>query len=240
MTEEEKKAIMRRRIISIACFAVFVAFFVVVFFVVGRPMIQFVSDPAKFRAWVDRSGMLGRLAFLCMTVLQIIVAIIPGEPIEIGAGYAFGILEGTLLCLIGILIGSTVIYLFSKYLGIKAVEAFYPKEKLNSLSFLQNNTKLNSLTFILFFIPGTPKDMLTYFIGLTPMKLHTFLLISVIARFPSVITSTVGGSALGEENYVFSAIVFGVTAILSVAGIFIYRRFTAKHQKRKDDNIHFP
>ena len=54
------------------------------------------------------------------------------------------------------------------------------------------------LTFVLMTIPGTPKDLLTYFVGLTDMKLGTFLLISLVGRLPSVLSSTVGGHLLDQ------------------------------------------
>ncbi len=74
------------------------------YFFIGRPMIRFVGDTGRFRAWIDSHGIYGRLAFLGMMCLQIIVAFIPGEPLEIAAGYAFGAAEGLLLCLLGSII----------------------------------------------------------------------------------------------------------------------------------------
>lgn len=67
------------------------------------------------------------------------------------------------------------------------------------------------------------------------MKLHTFLLISTIARIPSVITSTIGGHALGTQQYVFAAVVFAITIIISLIGILIYRRIS-KQEKEESQN----
>ena len=94
----------------------------------------------------------------------------------------------------------------------------------------KNKEKRNILCFIIFFIPGTPKDIMTYFIPLTDMKLSTFLFITTIARIPSIITSTIGGHAIGVENYIFSIIVFVITAIVSLIGIYIYRKITTKKE----------
>lgn len=105
---------------------------------------------------------------------QVVVAVLPGEPIEIGAGVAFGVWQGLGLCLIGAALGSTIIFLFTKKLGIKLVEVFVPLEKIRQLKFLQNNRRLHVLVFLLFWIPGVPKDVLTYFVGLTEMKLPAF------------------------------------------------------------------
>ena len=115
------------------------------------------------------------------------------------------------------------------------VEAFVSREKIQSLIFLQNTKKLNILIFILFFIPGKPKDLFTYFIGLTPMKLRTFLILSSIARIPSVISSTIGGEALGLQNYTFAIVVFILTAAISGIGLLIYRKITI-HSAGKREN----
>lgn len=230
----QKRSLRRRRIVSVLSILLFIGVFVFIFFAVGRPLVQFAQDPEQFRDWLDEYGIWGRLIFVGITLLQILVGIIPGEPLEIGAGYAFGILEGTLLCLLGIVIGTTIIWCFSHYLGIKAVEAFYPREKLEELSFLKNTQRLNIIVFILFFIPGTPKDMLTYFLGLTPMKLSTCLLLTTVARIPSVITSVIGGSALGEQNYWTAVIVFAVTGVVSLGGILFYKWKFGKKKTPKE------
>lgn len=213
-----------KKILSVASFILFIAFSVVMMIAVGGPIVRFVSEPEQFRAWVDSHGIWGRLGFIGMVVIQIIIAIIPGEPFEIVAGYAFGVLEGTLLSMTGIVIGSVLIFLFVRYFGVKAVEVFFSREKINSLKFLRNTKRLNLLVFIVFFIPGTPKDLLSYFVGLTDMKFWTWFLISATARIPSVITSAAGGDALGLQNYQFAVAVFAVTAVISGIGILIYRR----------------
>ncbi|MGN1025951.1 MAG: TVP38/TMEM64 family protein, partial [Faecousia sp.] len=87
----------------------------------GKPLVQFVSDPERFRAWVDSHGVWARLAFLGMVVLQVFVAIIPGEPLEIGAGYAFGVVEGTLLCVVGMTLGGLLVFGFVRRFGVRAV-----------------------------------------------------------------------------------------------------------------------
>lgn len=169
-------------------------------------------------------GIWGRIAFVGMMFFQVVVAIIPGEPLEIAAGYAFGFWEGTLLCQIGIFLGSLTVFLFVRNWGIRVVEVFFPREKILSSKLLRDRKKRDALTFILMFIPGTPKDILTYCAGLTDMPLGTWLLISTIARIPSVVTSTIGGNALGLQDYWFALAVFGVTLALSLGGWLLYRR----------------
>lgn len=77
---------------------------------VGVPLVRFASQPERFRDWVDSHGFGGRLAYMGMVILQVVVALIPGEPFEIAAGYAFGAVEGTLLCLVASALGSVCVF----------------------------------------------------------------------------------------------------------------------------------
>lgn len=236
--EKKKKKITpelrRQRITSICFLAAFIIASVVIALTVGKDVIAFVSDSQRFRAWINEQGIWGMLAFIGIVCLQVFVAIIPGEAVEIAAGYAFGAWEGMLLCLIGTAVSSVFICLFTRRFGVKMLEAFVPRDKIDSLSFMRSEKRLNLLVFILFFIPGTPKDILTYFIGLTPMKIPTFLVLSSIARIPSVITSTLCGHALGTNQFGFAVAVFAVSAVISLAGLYLYNRIIQKKEKKKN------
>lgn len=213
-----------RKTLTVVCFIIFLLFIGVLCVVVGKPLVEFVSEPELFREWVDEHGLFGRVAFVGMMILQVFVAFIPGEPLEIGAGYAFGAVWGTLLCIIGTLIGSALVFLFVRRFGTKAVSVFYSPEKIHSMRWIRNTKRLKTILFILFIIPGTPKDVFTYMAGLTKISLSHFLLISMIARIPSIVTSTVGGNALGRGNYLFAVIVFAATLAVSAIGVLIYRK----------------
>ena len=197
----------------------------------GGPFWNLLSNSEALRAWVDEYGVWSKLAFTCMMALQVFVAFIPGEPLEIAAGYAFGAWEGTALCMLGALIGSAVVFLFVRKYGVKALQLFFSGEKINSVGFLKDTSKLHLLVFIIFFIPGTPKDILSYAVALTPMRLRAWLIISTIARIPSIVTSTIGGDALGMGNFAFAVIVFGITLLISALGLVVYQ-YIAAHPRQ--------
>lgn len=215
---------------SIAAFILLLVFLTVF---IGGPLIRSLNDPSVFREWVDERGVWGRVLFVGMIILQVVVAFIPAEPLEIAAGYAFGTLWGTLLVWIGLVLGSTIVFLFVRKIGVKAVEVFFPREKINSLKYLKDEKTLNVTAFFLFLIPGTPKDLLTYFAGLTKIKLLPWVVLTSIARIPSIVTSTISGNALGTQRYIFAIIVFAATALISGAGMLIYRAAQKKRALRE-------
>ena len=230
---ENTPATREKKIAAAASIAVFVLLLVFLTVYVGGPLVKTLNDPAAFRVWVDGRGFWGKALFVGMVILQVIVAFIPGEPFELAAGYAFGAVWGTVLVWIGLVLGSTIVFLFVRKVGVKAVEVFFPRERIDSLRFLKDEKKLNAAAFFLFFIPGTPKDLLTYAAGLTKIRLLPWVLITSFARLPSIVTSTVSGSALGTQRYVLAAVVFGATALLSGAGFLIYRATEKKRALRE-------
>ncbi len=222
-----------QRLVWLLAVAVFLIFCAAVGWYVGVPMIRLAREPESFRLWVDSHGILGRVVFVAMVVIQVLVAFIPGEPVELLAGYAFGVVEGSILTLLGFLIGSWMIFGLVRRFGVRLVEVFFPRNQIAELGFLKNPKKAKILAFILMTIPGTPKDFLSYFAGLTPLTLNQWLGIVAVARLPSLLTSTITGAAAGEENYLLSAIMLGITLIMSFFGILYYRAITKSEQNQE-------
>lgn len=108
-----------------------------------------------------------------------------------------------------------------------------PNEKIESMGFLQLSPRRKAIFFIIFAIPGTPKDFLCYYAGLTDIKLTQLIIICTIARIPSIITSTLGGDALGTQNYILAIAVFGATLALSAAGLLIYEGICKKNRLKQ-------
>ncbi len=224
MTEKHRKQLW---ILAILLFVVFCA---VVGWFIGVPLVRLAGQPEQFRQWVDSFGIWGRVIFVGMVFLQVLVALIPGEPLELAAGYVFGILEGSLLAMAGILLGSAVVFLLVQRLGPKFVEVFFPERELRRLAFLKDPKKSKVLAFILMTIPGTPKDLLSYFAGLTPLTLWQWLAIVTVSRIPSLLTSTASGALAGTENYILSAAVFVFTLCISGIGIWYYRKLCREQE----------
>ena len=190
------------------------------------PLIACFNDPERLQELIGRFGIFGIVILLFLQVLQIIVAIIPGEVIEFVSGALFGAFGGYILCSGGIIIGQWLIFKIMRTWGSSFTEMM--GVKLEKYRFVNNERKLRAITFILYFIPGTPKDLLTYVIPMTKMSLKDFLIISSVARIPSVLSSTFAGAAFGEGDIIKMIIIYAAIIVVSVVGILIHNKFFSK------------
>ncbi|MBR2861747.1 MAG: TVP38/TMEM64 family protein [Clostridia bacterium] len=229
------KKLNKQKKLALLASAIVIIIFAAVSVFVGIPLVKYVSEPEQFRLLVDSWGIFGALAYVVILIFQIIFAFIPGEPFEILAGYAFGAVEGTLLCLLGSCIGSAIVFSLTRKFGIKFVEIFFSADKIKSVKFLHDKKKIHFLIFIIFFIPGTPKDLLSYVAGLTPIGFWQYLVLSTAAKIPSIITSTIGGSFMGDQQYNFAVITFIITGAISAVGLLIYNRISGRKEKNVEN-----
>lgn len=234
LMKKKELTITQQKRLGIAALIIAIAVMGLLVWLVGVPLVRFASQPEHFRTWVNSHGFGGRLAYMGMVILQVVVALIPGEPFEIAAGYAFGAVEGTLLCLAASALGSVCVFLLVRRFGHRLAEVFFSKEKLRSIRFLQTTRRRDLLFLIIFMLPGTPKDLLCYFAGLTTIRFPVWLLICSLGRLPSIVTSTIGGDALGTKNYWGAVLVFLVTLAISAAGLLFYDRLCARKQRKKE------
>lgn len=175
---------------------------------------------------LESQGIGGWIAFLGIQVIQVVVAMIPGEPIEILAGILYGPLWGTLTCMLGIFIGSIIVYLLVRKLGMPIVSIFIDPEKFQNLRILQDERRFERIAFLLFFIPGTPKDLLTWAAGLIHIRPLRFFILSTIARLPSILTSTLAGTTLLSGDFSTTVLIFVVTGCISMVGLWAHKKLS--------------
>lgn len=179
----------------------------------------------SFEELVGSFGVWGVVFMFALQVVQVVLAVIPGEPVELIFGALYGTLWGTLLCIAGIVCGTALIYILVQKLGKSFVEKIIDSKQFQKLKFLKNPVKRDTFMFFLMFIPGTPKDLLTYFAPFTGISLPRILLIAAVARIPSIVTSTYVGSSFVQGNHLKSIIIYAIVGVVSLAGIFIYNKF---------------
>lgn len=180
----------------------------------------------EFSEKVNKAGFLGVFILIIVNVFQVVVAFIPGEFIEIISGMLYGPFLGLIVCLIGFTLGTIAVFCLVKLLGKPFFENQNKKE--SKLKFLEDETRALTIIFFIFLIPGTPKDFITYAIPFTKIKMIPFIIVSNIARIPSILTSTIVGGAITSGDSNVAIIVSVITFIVAVIGIIFNKKITNK------------
>lgn len=168
---------------------------------------------------VRNAGSLGFLILLALQFLQIVVAFIPGEATQMAAGMLYGPWLGGLIILVGSILSSAFVFAVVHRLGAPFVRDMVSDKWLEKFERFEQSGKLELTVFVLFLIPGMPKDVFTYLVPLTSMRMRNFLLLSNVGRIPGILVSTYAASGLVDGNVWQSIIILAVVAVIAVVGI---------------------
>ncbi len=240
-TEAEKKlTLKRKRIIAVISFIIAVGLMLWLgYFVTKTLLISIQGDggiktaASNFQKLIASYGNASVFVAFAIQFLQIIISPIPGEVIEVGMGVCFGWFWGMVICLAGGALAAAVIMMFVKKWGIRVVELFVSAEKINELKFINSEKKLERMVFLLYLIPGTPKDPLIFFFGLTKIKTRDFVVIQTIARIPTIVSSTIAGQFAVEENFLVTLVIFVVTGLMALGGMWFYHKILIRRENKK-------
>jgi uncharacterized membrane protein YdjX (TVP38/TMEM64 family) len=186
-----------------------------------REALRFFSSKKRLNDFIASFGFYAPLVFISLQILQVVVAPIPGELTGFIGGYVFGFGPGLAYSTVGLTLGSVFAFLVSRRLGRAFVRRFVGQEVMAKFEHLMERQGA-FFSFIFFLIPGLPKDYFCYLLGLSPMHIFTFFVISTLGRFPGTLLLTMQGQAVRSENYRGFFLVLGL-AFISIVLAVIYR-----------------
>lgn len=220
---------------KIKLFSTILKFALLIFILVGLPLYIYFFQPELidtmsslesvnqfFRQYRTQS----MFVYIGAQIVQIVICIIPGQWLQLAAGYMYGFWLGFLFSLIGAAIGSVLTYYIAKLLGRDAMHMIFGEAKINEFIHKLNSKKAITIVFLIFLIPGVPKDLCNYAAGISEMKLKPFLIVSLVGRSPGMMGSLLIGRQI-EAGYYTGAIVIAVIAVaLCVLGIIMRKKLT--------------
>jgi uncharacterized membrane protein YdjX (TVP38/TMEM64 family) len=228
LNEEEKAKLQKKIKLATTIFK----FTLLIAIVVGLPLyiwffhhdlITRFSSISSIKAMADQYKIEGVFIYLAAQIVQIIICIIPGQWIQLGAGFTYGFWIGYFISLLGAFLGAVITFNLAKWLGRDAMHMIFGEEKITKYIEQFNSKRAVIIVFLIYLIPGVPKDLCNYAAGISEMKLKPFLIISLIARSPAMMGSILIGTQLGVGRYTLAIIIFAVAVSLFVLGI-IFRK----------------
>lgn len=215
-----------------------IAFFVLmaVVCVAIAPLILKLTEPGGVERVVQdvrNAGPGGVLILLGMQFLQVVVAFIPGEVVQVAAGMMYGPWGGAAVVLVGCVISSAFVFFIVHKLGAPFVRAMIPEKWMGKLEDFEETDKLDVMVFVLFLIPGLPKDVFTYLVPLTDMSMRNFLVLSTVGRIPGILMSTLAADGLMEGDIMRSVLLFLVAAGIAALAIVFHEKIMHAFAKKK-------
>lgn len=198
---------------------------ILAFIIIGVPALLYVNfrDTLFNTEWLRHLPQLlsryrGHAAaiLIALQILQVLVCIIPGQPIQFAASYMFGIVGGYLISVTGAAIGATITFYLSRLLGKDAVCTLFDEEKIENYRRKLNSGKGLMAVFLIYLIPGIPKDLTAYAAGISDIRFMPFLVLSTIGRTPGMLGSILIGYFFNRGNYYAIAVLAVITAAMLI------------------------
>ena len=156
----------------------------------GRDALAFLTDGHRVQQQVERLGPLAPVVFGLLVVLQEVTVIVPSEPLELAAGYAFGFWEGAFVYLAASVVGCFAIIAVVRFDGDRVLELVLTRKGREWLARLRGAQRFDFAILAAFFIPGLPKDLMASFFaafaGMHPVHLAVVTTAGrLLSRWPS-------------------------------------------------------
>lgn len=179
------------------------------------------ANRESLRDYVESWGNYAPVAFIVIQASQVVVAPIPGEFTGAIGGFIFGAFPNIVYSSVGLMLGSMIAFLAARVLGLPLVKLVVSKKLLNTFQFVTERRGM-LVALALFALPGFPKDILSYILGLSPMGFMTFLLVCGFGRLPGTIMLSLSGAAVFDENWTL-LVILSLLCLAAIGAFFVSR-----------------
>ena len=170
----------------------------------------------KIKDWVSEFGVLAPLIYIGFYIVATLL-FLPGLPITVLSGIAFGPVWGVVYVWIGATIGVSLAFLVGRYVARGLVESWIsgnPQFQKIDEKVEQQGWRILMFTRL---VPLVPFNLQNYAYGLTKIKFTTYVLVSSIFMLPgSIAYVQIGGALVSGEGDLRKTIIY-----LSIAGVLI-------------------
>ncbi|MGI5917724.1 MAG: TVP38/TMEM64 family protein, partial [Anaerolineae bacterium] len=177
-------------------------------------------DRAAFEQFVRDLGAWGPAIIILAQVLQVVMAPIPGQVVGLAAGYLYGLFWGTVLSMIGLVIGTALAVWLTRTLGRPLVERLASPKTLARLDDYAERRGVAALLAI-YLLPFLPDDVACFAAGLMPIPIRRILVVAVIGRSLGIIVSSWLGTLVHDLAWPHLV----VMAVLALIGAVLVARY---------------
>lgn len=221
--------LLNKEVVSRTCITAYILidFLAIFLYILIRTgFFEIMRDEERFEAFLERSGKWMAVLFVVLQFLQVVILPIPSTVTVVAGAALFGPLVGSLLSLLGIIIGSLVAFLVGRYAGYRVVAWLVGKETLDKwLKKIKGKDKL--LLSAMFLLPVFPDDVLCFVAGISSMSLPLFLGIIVVSRIAAIFTTSYSVTLIPFNTWWGLLIWAVLIALVVVLFVFLYKKSDA-------------
>jgi uncharacterized membrane protein YdjX (TVP38/TMEM64 family) len=207
-----------------------------------KPISQIGTNPAAIRAAIEELGPLAPFAFFLLNIIQIVVAPIPGYPVQVLGGVLFGFIPGSIITVGGMVAGGTLAAWLGRRLGRPWLEK---RVGSDTLTYWGRMARINSFWtwWIILLIPLG--DVPYFFAGLSRIRLSLFALAILASRGPFTVLIVWMGDSVVDLPLTWIALLLAAILLVIVIGfsqqdrIAAWARAYVVHQTDKPDQPEF-
>lgn len=174
--------------------------------------------PNEIKETIQGRGVLGPIIYLVL-LSSLPLLLFPDSVIVLAGGMSFGVFWGSILTVVGSLLGATIAFVLSRKLGKEAVERFVPKK----LVLFDERDKKKGFFIILMLrlIPLFPFKIVSYSAGLSKINFKDFALATMLGSLPGILVYTNLGdktTMIGSRDFYISlGLLVGLVALSLIA-----------------------
>ena len=190
-------------------------------------------DAEPFQDWVDGFGPWGPIVFIIAMAVSVLIAPIPGAPIFVAAGLAWGPVVGTIYSMTGLMLGSSLAFWLSRRLGRRHLPRLVGPRVASRLDDLAGSMG-GRVIFWARMLPIVNFDWISFVAGMTAIGFWTFFFASLAGSLVPTTVGVVAGDALGKDVRLTIAIGgLWLAGLVLSAGFFWWRRTRARSERSK-------
>lgn len=192
--------------------------------------------------WMDSLGSKGALIFFGIYVF-VVVLLLPGVVLTLGAGLVYGFWVGSLLVLASLAVGSSIAFIIARHCfseGFSRRIESRPSLQVLNRGIEQEGWKLVALSRCM---PGFPYKLSNYFFGLTALPFRHFFFANLVGVIPLTLTNVYIGSVtanlaqLGErERQPWEWMLYAVGLVVAVVILWILTRMAQRALRQVELN----
>ena len=222
----------RRTVIKLILLTLILTTIVIIGIRIAPWLYETSKNPQRLRDYIAGYGNYGFLVYILIQAIQVIIVIIPGDIVMIGAGFIYGIPLGFILSYLGLMAGSITVFYISRYFGFDVVSRFFAVKKIEKINEILNSTKGTVGLFIICCVPFIPKDILMYVAGLTPINASRLFLVYGLSRIPTTLIWVSVGAHAFEKDYVGVGVTLAVMLALLAVVFFVGKNYHKREFKK--------